>query len=128
MIPLNTYQKARLDVLKVFYRYHTMSYKDLKTSLFQSDVETIFKKWGCVYEVKVARKYLNDSLRKNKQTSDFIFFESYKDCIDDMLHSLSISDRVGRSERNITFCKKVKKAQERYYGKSSRHNLLEYDD
>ncbi len=127
MIPLNVYQEARLDVLKVFYRYHTMSDSELKESSFQNDMETIFNKWGKVSEVKDAKKILKDTCKKNKDCSDFFLFESYRDCIDDMLHSLSISDRLGRAERNVEFCKKIKKAQDRYYRKSQINNLLEYD-
>lgn len=118
MIPLNVYQKARLDVLKVFYRYHTMSDSELKESSFQNDMETIFKKWGNVVEVKDAKKILKDECKKNKNSSEILLYEPYRDCIDDMLHSLTIGDRLQRTEHNLEFCKTIKKAQDRYHKKS----------
>lgn len=119
MIPLNTYQKARLDVLTVFYRYHTLPNAELKESSFQNDMDTIFKKWGYVDEVRNAKKYLQDSVKKCKNASDPLILESYKDCIDDMLTSLMVNDRIERSERNVEFCKRVKKAQDRYHQKNN---------
>lgn len=127
MIPLNTYQRARLDVLRVFCRYHTLPNAELKESSFQDDIDTIFKKWGYVEEVRDAKKYLKKSLNKCKDTSDPAILEFYRDCIDDMLNSLAISEQIERSERNKEFCKKIKKAQDRYYRKSNNNNLLEYD-
>lgn len=120
MIPLNTYQEARLDVLTVFYRYHTLPNAELKESSFQNDMDAIFKKWRYVEEVRNAEKYLQDSVKKCKDSSDALIFESYKDCIDDMLTALMLNDRIERAERNVEFCIKIKKAQDRYHRKSKK--------
>ena len=117
MIKLNMYQEARLDVLKVFYRYHRMSKSELCNSSINKDLDNIFKKWNTLTEVKMAKKEMKKTIKsvgKSNLTEDLLY-EIYRDCLEDMIHSLYISDIIGRTDRNIKFCKEMKKAQDRYF-------------
>ncbi|MCR5146662.1 MAG: hypothetical protein K6B70_04890 [Clostridia bacterium] len=83
-------------------------------------MDTIFKKWGYVEEVRNAARILKDSVKRCKNAADPVILESYKDCIDDMLTSLMVNDRIERSQRNVEFCKKVQKAQDRYHRRNKK--------